>query len=276
MDSILHTVQEAFQGFENVRAMVLGGSRASGTASEGSDYDIGVYYDGSLPFALDEWQRAARAVDSLHRDHLIQAPGEWGPWINGGGWLTVEEKPVDLLLREIHRVEEVIGQCMEGKITLHYQCGHPFAFASSIYAGEIDACKPILEKDGWLQAQKSRTASFPDAYRRGAAAQFLWEARFSLNCGRKSVGKKDLLYASGSLYRAMNALIQALYAVNGMYCLNEKGSLRRLLEQARVWLPQGLEKMEQAVVCLSNRHLPQTFDAMNALWAEISEYCARF
>jgi hypothetical protein len=38
----------------------------------------------------------------------LTAIGDWGPWINGGAWLTVEGKRVDLLYRELDKVRSVI------------------------------------------------------------------------------------------------------------------------------------------------------------------------
>ncbi|SHN52385.1 hypothetical protein [Desulfitobacterium chlororespirans] len=48
-------------------------------------------------------------------------PGQWGPWINGGGWITFQGMPVDILLYDVVRVEAVLQDCIEGKVTSDYQ-----------------------------------------------------------------------------------------------------------------------------------------------------------
>src|SRR4051794_31126122 len=40
---------------------------------------------------------------------------EWGCWVNGGGWLTVEGQRLDFLYRNLDRVERVIADCENGE-----------------------------------------------------------------------------------------------------------------------------------------------------------------
>jgi len=81
---------------------------------------------------------------------------------------------------------------------------------------------------------------FPKNYRKAAIEKFLWECDFSQQCGRKAIGKGDIPYAAGSLFRCAVSLLQVLYAINGMYILNEKGSLGRLLKQKEAYVPKDL------------------------------------
>ena len=73
-----------------IDAVVLGGSRATGTAGRDSDIDIGIYYDAGT-FDLDDFRGRAALIDDEHRRDAVTSPGEWGPWINGGGWLPSGE-----------------------------------------------------------------------------------------------------------------------------------------------------------------------------------------
>jgi Nucleotidyltransferase domain len=69
-------------------AVVLGGSRATETHRPDSDWDLGVYYRGSQqPLNPDDLRRLG------HDGHVSQL-GEWGPIMNGGGWLTIDHDPV--------------------------------------------------------------------------------------------------------------------------------------------------------------------------------------
>lgn len=48
----------------------MGGSRATGTATENSDIDIGIYYEkGKVDF--EELNITAQQLDDAHREHLI-------------------------------------------------------------------------------------------------------------------------------------------------------------------------------------------------------------
>ncbi|MBP7402297.1 MAG: hypothetical protein KBA30_06745, partial [Clostridia bacterium] len=55
--------------------------------------------------------------------------------------------------------------------------------------------------------------------------RFLWEAGFCLSCGRKAAVRDDVNYAMGSAIRTVCAWTQVLFALNGRYQMNEKGSL---------------------------------------------------
>ena len=81
-----------------VRAIVLGGSRASGTATPQSDYDLGLYYEANDPLDVDSLTTTIAAFDDTGPAARVTPIGGRGPWINGGGWLTVEGKRVDCFI----------------------------------------------------------------------------------------------------------------------------------------------------------------------------------
>jgi predicted nucleotidyltransferase len=80
-----------------VRAIILGGSRARGDAGANSDYDIGLYYEHGDPLDIASLERAVAMLDDAGPTASVTAIGGWGPWINGGGWLTVGGTRVDLI-----------------------------------------------------------------------------------------------------------------------------------------------------------------------------------
>ena len=236
-DKVIEKAARAFAGVRGVESVVLGGSRATGCAGAHSDIDIGIYYD-AREFDADELRRRASALDDAHRTDAATEPGAWGPWINGGGWLTVDGCPVDILYRDIARVSAVIDDCLRGNITIDYQCGHPFGFVNSIYMGETACCVELFSASPRLREEKARLSPFPEVYRAAAIDKFLWECGFSLLCGRKVLGRGDAAYAAGSLFRCAVSLFHVLYAANGMYMLNEKGALARL-EKSGAQMPEG-------------------------------------
>lgn len=270
-DVIIDRITRALGGIRGIDAIVLGGSRATGSAGAASDIDIGIYYSAGLD--MDMLRERAAAIDDLHRPDCMTAIGEWGPWINGGGWLTVDGMPVDLLLRNTERVESCVDDCINGRITIDYQCGHPFGFVNSIYMGEVALCRELYSGSDALARLKDRLRDYPPLYRRAAMDKFVWESGFSLACGRKAANKHDVLYASGSLFRAGVAQAYALYALNRMYCINEKGCLARLESDGAV-MPHDLRARTEAALRLEGSNIAQAFDALDALHAEVAALCA--
>ena len=231
-----------------VESVVLGGSRATGCAGAHSDIDIGIYYD-ARTFDAEELRRRAAELDDARRADAATEPGAWGPWINGGGWLTVDGFPVDILYRDIARAGAVIDDCLRGNITIDYQCGHPFGFVNSIYMGETACCVELFSASPRLREEKARLSPFPEVYRAAAIDKFLWECGFSLLCGKQALGRGDAVYAAGSLFRCAVSLFHVIYAANGMYMLNEKGALARLVKSG-ARMPEGFA--EEVTAALSN------------------------
>ena len=126
--------------------MVLGCSRARCTNRPDSDIDIGIYYDLTQGFSTEEIAEIASKLDDTRRKDIIAPLGAWGEWINGGGWLVIDGWHVDFIFRDIHRVEQVIQDCLAGKISANYHTGHPHAYINAV-SGEVAICK-IMDSGG--------------------------------------------------------------------------------------------------------------------------------
>jgi predicted nucleotidyltransferase len=99
LPQLIHHVVDHLQSIEGIVAIALGGSRARGTHTLTSDVDLGLYSQPENPPDLLALNHLASELDDNHRTNLITAIGGWGKWINGGGWLKVEDFPVDFLYR---------------------------------------------------------------------------------------------------------------------------------------------------------------------------------
>lgn len=115
-DRLLADLTQVLSVVPGVRAIALGGSRARGTATPHSDYDIGLYYDGASPLDVDALGRIAAEIDDRGAEATVTPVGGWGPWIDGGGWLVIEEMRVDLLYRNLATVARVIDDCHAGRV----------------------------------------------------------------------------------------------------------------------------------------------------------------
>lgn len=225
IQQVLDTLVHALQGVPGIAAIVLGGSRARGTAAPTSDIDLGIYYEPAEPPDLAALRQVAARVDDQRRAEAVTAIGAWGPWINGGAWLTVQGIAVDLLYRDLGRVERVIEACCAGQIEVAYQPGHPHAFVSAIYMAEVALCQPLWDPAGRIATLKASTHPYPPALKTTLVGRFLWEAGFSLANARKGVQRQDVAYVAGCCFRTVACLAQALFALNERYLMNEKGAV---------------------------------------------------
>ena len=258
---------------EGVVAVVLGGSRSRGTATADSDIDLGIYYDPDHRPPLDALRALAQELDDRHADDLVTAYGEWGPWINGGGWLTIDGQHVDWLYRDLARVEHEIAECEAGRARCYYQPGHPHGFYNHIYMGEVFYCQPLFARDDRLPRLKARAASYPPLLKR-ALIGGLWEAGFSLENARKPAARGDVVQVVGCLYRAVAVMVQALFALNGRYCINEKGAAREV-DDFRLH-PAGFHERVTTSLAAPGRDpsaLSQTVADLEALLGDVQALC---
>src|SRR5579875_1763714 len=133
VEALIAALADDLRQVSGVVAFVLGGSRARGTHGPHSDVDLALYYRPDHPPDLARLRDIARAVDDAHRQDVLTEIGGWGPWINGGGWLTVQAMPVDLLYRDVLQVTSVMQECIAGRPQIAYQPGHPHGFLTAIY-----------------------------------------------------------------------------------------------------------------------------------------------
>src|SRR3712207_4572673 len=96
-ERIAERIAERLADVEGVEAVVLGGSWARGEAHPDSDVDIGIYYRPERRPSLAALRELARELDDRHLPGLVTDFGGGGPWINGGGWLRIADRPMDWL-----------------------------------------------------------------------------------------------------------------------------------------------------------------------------------
>jgi predicted nucleotidyltransferase len=225
VELLIRKIVDEVKGVEGVSAIVLGGSRARGTNTPSSDIDLGIYYHPSHPLNLNELSGVATSLDDAHRAELMTQIGGWGPWINGGGWLIIQSRPVDFLYRNLEKVSTIIDDCLHEKVEIFYQPGHPLGFVSSIYLAEVAICQPLWDPEGTILELKKKADPYPDTLQKALIQRFAWEINFSLGVARKSIERSDVAYAAGCCFRSVMCMLQVLFAVNKQYWLNEKGAV---------------------------------------------------
>jgi predicted nucleotidyltransferase len=273
-DPILRRIVPTLSQVKGVAGIMLGGSRGRGTAHSESDYDIGLYF--ATEEVLDT-DRLSAAVTTLVDDPLrahVTPVGGWGPWIVGGGWLSVDGKKVDLLYRNIEAVAEVIEACGAGNISMHYQPGHPHGFCSATWMGEVALGLPLHDPARCLARLKARSSPYPAALRRALIRKFQWEILFSIENAEIAVPRGEETHIAGCVYRALACLAQVLFALNERHLINEKGALQEAAmlpltiadlskRAANVWQLIGGKSFSPALSIL--RMLEQELTAMSPL-----------
>jgi hypothetical protein len=192
---------------EGIKAVALGGSRARGTAREDSDIDLGLYYEPDAPFRIEALDAAGCELDDRHTSGLMTPFGGWGAGVNGGGWLCIGARRVDLLYRDLDRVRTVIEQCPRGEIDGSYQLGHPLGFQNQIYAGEVHICQPLHDPADELALLKQLVAVYPPRMRRTLVDEHLFDAQFEIQIAAGPAARGDVVYVSQCLARATGFMV---------------------------------------------------------------------
>jgi predicted nucleotidyltransferase len=191
---------------DGVVGVVLGGSRAGGTHRPDSDWDLGLYYRSSQrPFD----PAGARRLG--HQGHVSEL-GEWGPVVNGGGWLTVAGLPVDVLFRDLDTIEVWLREAEQGRFEVCAQNGYVVGAPTYLPVGELALCEPI---SGELPRP-----TFPPAL--ASAARSHWQGRASVS----------LLFAQGYA-RLADAVCCAGMVTDAILC-----TAHARLAWRREWGPQ--------------------------------------
>ncbi len=171
VETLMREIAEKVASCDFVKGVVLGGSRATGTAHRNSDLDIGIYYEKEkIDFRV--LNAIARELDDTHRENLICEEGGWGNWVNCGGWLTIKGVPVDLILRDIRRVKLAIKQTDRGEISAHYQPGHPHAYLNVMYRGELALSRLLLTDSQEFADLKQQAEFYPETLRKSLISFF--------------------------------------------------------------------------------------------------------
>jgi Nucleotidyltransferase domain len=209
----LERVVSRLADLEGVRGVAIGGSRARGRARPDSDWDLGIFLaDGFSPDAV----RAVVADGGW--SGLVAELGEWGPVMNGGAWLQIEDRRVDLLWRELATLERLADEADRGEFSVvripFFVAGIP----SYVPLGELSVNWPL-----WGAVPPGR--DMPEALRRHGTAWWTENARLDLDYCRGLAARGDLTVASGLLSRGLIEVAHARMCAAGRWVLNEKDLL---------------------------------------------------
>jgi hypothetical protein len=206
-------VAERAAAVPGVLAVGLGGSRAQGMHRPDSDWDFGLYDRGRLD---------PDHVRALGWPGKVFAPGEWGGGVmNGGAWLTVEGRRVDLHYRDLDEVAHHLAEAQQGRFKVERLAFYLAGIPTYVVVGELAIARVLV---GELPRP-----GFPPPLRRRAARFWAETARLTLDYTETAYAARgDALGCAGGLARAVVEAAHARLAARGIWALNEK----RIAERA--------------------------------------------
>jgi len=225
---------------DGVVGVLLGGSRARGDHTDDSDVDLGIYYRTELDVAALN----GMARDVAGPDAEVTERGEWGPWVDGGGWLVIDGVHVDWLYRDVDRVRAAWTRAHRGDYDWNRQIGHPLGVPDFAYVGELALGIVLTDPVGEL-GRLREAAGYPDALS-AALVENLWEAEFLVTVAAKATSRGDAAYVAVCVSRALLLCAHAVHGRDRRWLANEKGAIAAAARLPHA--PRGFEERAQALL----------------------------
>lgn len=208
-----------------VVAVALGGSRAQNTHRPDSDWDFALYYRDRFDPA--DLRRLGWAGE-------VSELGAWGGVFNGGAWLTIEGRAVDVHYRDLTVVEHERAEAEAGRFRWEPLAFHLAGIPTYLVVGELAAARVLR---GALPRPE-----FPEAMRKAAPPVWRNQAALALRYARDAYAPHGkVTEVAGTLATAAMQTAHAILAARGEWVTNEK----RLLERA------GLREIDSIVTRLA-------------------------
>lgn len=176
---------------------------------------------------------------------------------------------MDLILRDIKRVEQVMKDTEQGIITSNYQTGHPHGYISAMYRGELGISKILYAKSDSFCEFKKQAETYPSALQKGLIDFFMFETGFSLIFAKASMDKDDISYVCGHCFRSISCLNQVLFAMNEEYCINEKKAVNMI--NAFKIKPCGYKEKIDKIISLISSDVDSTRKGIDILEGLIND-----
>lgn len=263
---LLDAITADLKSIEGVKAIVLGGSYATGFATEISDLDIGIYYSKQNPFDIENIKAIAKKY-AANDNPTITGYYEWGPWVNGGAWLSTPNVDVDLLYKNIDQIMKVIDDARDGIWENSYDQQPPYGFSSIIFLAETKCCIPLYDPEGIINGLKESVEQYPHKLKRAIIQQSLWAAEFTIWQAGKFALNDDLYNTAGCLTRATHQIVNAIFALNELYPMGDKRAIE-ILEKTNK-KPFDFRYKVNSILSCTNNSLRENVSSLKKLFNEV-------
>src|SRR4030095_2529359 len=265
---ILDNIVTDLKNIDNVRATVLGGSYATGTATEASDLDIGIYYFDKEPFDIEDIKSIAQKYARGGKPTVTEFY-EWGPWVNGGAWIKTANGKVDLLYKNIEQVTSTIEKAKNGVWENNFEQQPPYGFSSIFFLAETKSCIPLYDPDNIIHELKLAVMHYPEKLKQTVIQQSLWSAEFTIWHADYFTERQDVYNTMGCLTRAVKNIVTALFSINEQYPIGDKRAVE-FLEKSGIKPTQLKEKIDK-ILCADKNTLGNNIALLKTLWNETVE-----
>jgi hypothetical protein len=193
--------------------VALGGSRATGTHRDDSDWDFAVYYRGRFDPA---------DLRGVGWEGEVSELGGWGGGIfNGGAWLSIDGRRTDVHYRDLDDVEHHLAEAEEGRFGIEHLMFYLAGVPTYVVVAELAANRAL--------SGRLPKPDFPPALRERAKAAWWARAELTLDYAtRNHAPAGRLVDCAGAAARACLEAGNAILAARGEWITNEK----RLLDRA--------------------------------------------
>lgn len=254
---------------DDMTAIVLGGSYASGKQHDASDLDIGLYYEEAKPFSIGEIRRIAEGI-SINGTATVTEFYEWGAWVNGGAWIHTLQGKVDFLYRNLDQVQRTLKEAHEGVGYRDFDQQPPYGFWSVIYLAETQTCIPLYDPKQVIDGLKRQVERYPLLLKSKIVSERLWGSEFTLMHARTFAEQGDIYNTAGCLSRVASDLTQALFALNERYFLSDK----KVMEGVAAFPLLPIEYCKNISQILarpgaSRRELTETVNRLEQVWHRV-------
>lgn len=262
LDDIVNHLKQV----NGIEAIVLGGSYAIEMATETSDLDIGIFYKEENPFYINDIKQIAEKF-SIQELPTVTDFYQWGPWVNGGAWITTQNGEVDFIYKNIAQLTTVIENAKNGIWENSFEQQPPYGFSSIIFLAEIQSSKILFDPNNIVSAFKQSVEVYPQKLKESVIQQSLWSAEFTIWQAEKFAKKADVYNTVGCFTRAAHNLVCTLFALNETYPLGDKRALE-IIENFPI-KPQKFAKAINQVLCCSQHNLETTVKDLKNIFTEI-------
>ncbi|MFE1471225.1 nucleotidyltransferase domain-containing protein [Nocardiopsis dassonvillei] len=193
-----------------VEAVTLGGSRAQGTHRPDSDWDLAVYYRGEFD---------PQALRDLGWEGEVSEVGGWGGGVfNGGAWLRIDGRAVDVHYRDLDVVEHQLAEARQGRFRVEPLMFHLAGIPTYLVVAEL-AIGQVLVGD-------LPRPDYPEALRRSAPPVWRGTAAATLSYAQHNHAPYGrVAQTAGLLAQAASQAAHAVLAERGVWVTNDKALL---------------------------------------------------
>lgn len=231
MDSreILDRMVVDYSEFEEVAAIVLGGSSAANLADEGSDYDIYIYCT-KEPDVEARRLIAAKYADKMEIDNHYFETGD--VYV-----LRDTNKPIDIMYRSIDCIESNIKWVWD---ECNACLGYTTCFVDNVNKSEI-----LFDRTGWFAALQNRTRQkYPDKLAENIINKnfaYLKDVMFSFYDQLASaVSRNDLVSVNHRTSAFLASYFDVIFARNRILHPGEKKLVKFAISHCKI-LPENFE-----------------------------------